>query len=346
MNYTLEPSKITKDLILSKIREETLMEHYLGIPVKKGLHKSPLRTDSTPTCAFYRNAKGDLIFKDFRGDFSGNFISVVMYKFNCSFYKALQIIANDFGIVSRKDIKVNKSKIKEYTNVEFKETKAAVIQIECKEYDKHELNYWGRYGITESTLKKFKVYSCKNVWLNNNLFHLQKTKQLVFGYYGGHKDELEQWRIYFPGRKKFKFISNWRKTQLQGARQLPKEGGEFLVITKSLKDVMTLYECGVPSVAPISENLFITDSQYERISKAFKNIILFYDNDLAGISNMNKIRKQYPVHVVFIPREFNVKDISDFYEKYGREKTLDLINQAKVHINGKKEKEIIEVQSN
>ena len=65
--YTLEPTKITKKLILSKIREETLMEHYLGIPIKKGIFRSPLRSDSNPTCAFYRNAQGDLIFKDFRG---------------------------------------------------------------------------------------------------------------------------------------------------------------------------------------------------------------------------------------------------------------------------------------
>lgn len=67
MVFTLEPINITKELILSKVSEETLMEHYLGIPVKKGLFKSPLRQDSKPTCAFYRNRKGDLIFKDFRG---------------------------------------------------------------------------------------------------------------------------------------------------------------------------------------------------------------------------------------------------------------------------------------
>ena len=55
MVFTLEPINITKELILSKVSEETLMEHYLGIPVKKGLFKSPLRQDSKPTCAFYRN---------------------------------------------------------------------------------------------------------------------------------------------------------------------------------------------------------------------------------------------------------------------------------------------------
>ena len=37
--FNLEPSeqKITKELLLSRASEETYMEHYLGIPVKKGL---------------------------------------------------------------------------------------------------------------------------------------------------------------------------------------------------------------------------------------------------------------------------------------------------------------------
>lgn len=67
MEITLEPIRVTKEMILSKVSEEQLMEHYLGIPVRKGLFKSPLRQDNNPTCAFYRNASGDLIFKDFSG---------------------------------------------------------------------------------------------------------------------------------------------------------------------------------------------------------------------------------------------------------------------------------------
>ena len=92
--------KITKKYLLERQTQETYLEYYLGIPVKKGLFKSPLRNDNSPTCSFYRNASGDIIFNDFSGLFYGNFISVVMYKYSCSYYKALQIIANDFVILS------------------------------------------------------------------------------------------------------------------------------------------------------------------------------------------------------------------------------------------------------
>lgn len=111
---------------------------------------------------------------------------------------------------------------------------------------------------------------------------------------------------------------------------LPKEGGEFVVITKSLKDVMCLYEYGIPAIAPNSENLFVTESQLNRLQAKFKHIILFYDNDLAGIQNMNKIRKKFKnLIVTFIPRSYEAKDISDFRKLYGHKKTLALIEDAK-----------------
>ena len=338
MQFTLGPTTVTKELILNSVSEETLMEHYLGVPVKKGLLKSPLRQDNKPTCAFYRNKKGDLIFKDFRGDFSGNFISVVMYKFQCSYRKALNIIANDFGIISRPKLQVNPPLIK-YTNKKFEETQEAIIQIEVKDFEQYELDWWLKFGVTRKILRKFRIFSCKNVFLNGNIFHLHKDKQLVFGYFGGIREDIERWRIYFPGNTKYKFISNWKSFRLQGAHALPKEGGEYLAITKSLKDVACLYSCGITAIAPISENCFVTEAQFERLSKKFKKIILFYDNDSAGITHMNKFRKQFPdVYVLWIPRHFGAKDISDYYKKYGREKTLNLIEQAKLKVNAEEER--------
>ena len=46
---------------------------------------------------------------------------------------------------------------------------------------------------------------------------------------------------------------------------------------------MTLYEFGITAIAPNSENLFVTPAQYEKLKTKFKNILIVYDNDLAGI---------------------------------------------------------------
>ena len=335
MKITLEPIRVTKELILSKVSEEQLMEFYLGVPVKKGLFKSPLRQDNHPTCAFYRNKNGDLILKDFAGFFCGNFISVVMEKFQCSFAKALQIIGNDFGIIHSKNLIVNKPKL-EYTGSVFKEQKSAVIQVEVREFQDYELSWWRSYGITKEILDKFNVYSCKNVFLNGNLFHLESKNQHIYGYYGGIKEGVEQWRIYWPNKKKYKFLSNWKSTQIQGAAQLPKDGGDYLVITKSLKDCMTLYSLGITAIAPNSENLFVTPAQYAKLKQKFKHIIVLYDNDLAGIQGLKRIKKEHPeIIVTFIPRKYEAKDISDFRKKYGKSETEKLISEAKKFYFGK-----------
>lgn len=116
------------------------MEHYLGLTPKKGLYKSTIRKDNKPTVSFYRNKKGELIYKDFGyPEHCGNFITMVMIKFGCSYGKALQIIANDFNIISRNNITVNKPLIK-YTEEKFEDSGASVIQVEIKEYTQKELD--------------------------------------------------------------------------------------------------------------------------------------------------------------------------------------------------------------
>ena len=116
---------------------------------------------------------------------------------------------------------------------------------------------------------------------------------------------------------------------IQGIHMMPKSG-EFLVITKSMKDVMLCYELGIPAIAPNSENLFITDSQWDNIVIKFKHIFLLYDTDLAGVQNSRKIKKKFPrIQVLLIPRKYKAKDITDLYKKLGTERILNLVDEAK-----------------
>ena len=324
LDFTFEP-KITKSYLLSHYSEETFMEYYLGVQVKKGLFCSPLRRDNNPTCSFYRNNSGELIFHDFSGAFYGNFISVVMQKYNCSYHKALNIIAEDFGL---KKTTTKKETFIAPATTKFQSSGPADIRVEIKEFTEKELKWWKDFGITKEILEKFHVYSCKNIFLNGELVNVSKNNNLMFGYYGGKKDKLELWRIYFPNRKTYIFLTNWPAKKIQGFNQLPKEG-KLLVITKSMKDVLCFYALGITAIAPNSENLFISDSVLENLKKKFKYIVVMYDNDQAGITNMRKIKKEHKdLLYYFIPRRYNAKDISDFYKMYGRRKTLEFIKES------------------
>lgn len=321
------PIILTKELIEKRVSQETLISTYYGVPMQKGLFKAKHRVDHHATVGYYRNSKGRIIVKDFGSDYCGDWIFVVMNKFCCSYERALMIAANDFGIQKFNDLP--KTPIKE-SKIVLDEKKEAIIQVEIRPFQQYELDWWAKFGITEKTLKKFKVFSCKNVFLNGNLFHIESKNQLVFGYFGGIKNGVEKWKIYFPGNRKLKFISNKDSSTLQGASNLPKKGGDVAIITKSLKDCMLLYELGIPAIAPNSENLFLSDEQLNKLKSKFSRILVCYDNDLPGIAGMRRIAKQHPeLKYLFIPRKYGAKDISDFYKKYGKEKTVSLIEETK-----------------
>jgi len=325
MNFSFEPNKLTKELILSRFSEEQLMEYYLNVPVKKGLFRSPLREDKKPTCSFYRNNSGTLIFKDFATGQYLDVFGVVQCMFNCNYFDSLKIIANDFGILTSNVFKKNHGKLNE-NPVKLEIKKSSKIQVEIQDFTELELKYWKKYGITIDILKHFNVYSCKHLFLNGQLVAKSQQHCPIFGYYGKKYQGIELWRCYFPKRTSFRFITNWPSKKIQGFDQLPKSG-DLLVITKSMKDCMSMYSCGITACAPNSENLFISDTVLDDLKKRFKYIVVFYDNDKPGIVNMNKIKKKHPeLHYFFIPRKYDAKDFSDFYAKYGREFTLNLIN--------------------
>jgi len=302
--------RVTKEFLLSKNTQETYMEHYLGVPVKKGLFISPsnLRSDNKPTCAFYKNDKGVLLFKDFAG-ITGDFIKVVMEIFNCSYHVALTTIANDFGYIKTKNYEIHPPKI-EYSGIDFKETTDTIIQNEIVPFSKKDLDWWEDFGVSIEELKLFKVFAVKNVFLNGYLFSSSSIKVPIYGYYGGKKDGKELWRNYFPTKTNYRFLSNWTNKCIQGLKQLPKEG-DLLVITKSLKDVMALRANGIYAIAPTSETVILDNNQMSKLKERFKKIILVGDNDLPGVKSLNKWKKKYPeLKVLFLRRKFS-KDISD-----------------------------------
>ncbi len=329
MEFQLEVTpKITKEFLFEHISQETIMEHYLGVPVKKGLFICPstIRKDTRPTCAFYKNSKGNLIFKDFAG-ISGDVTTIVMEIFQCSYYQSLRIIANDFGLIPYSKMEVNPPKM-QYTKTILEETQSAIIQVELKEFSEKELNWWEEFGISLEILKKFKVFSLKSVFLNGSYFTSSSDRTPIYGYYGGKNNKNEElWRIYMPTKIKYRFLSNWSSSLIQGVRQLPRTG-DNLIITKSQKDVMTLYNININAIAPISETILISKNKFDKFKKSFPNIICFYDNDLAGVKGAQKYKKEYNISCIFINRKY-AKDISDLWKKSNYIQRLEIEEELK-----------------
>ena len=324
MNFTFSP-KITRDFILDNVNEETIFCYYLELPeISNKLVVSKLRHDSHPTCSFFRGKSGRLYFKDFATGECFAFENVVMKKFNCGYHEALRIIAEDFGLIKGKHIE-SKPIIKQK---KFDGDKQTFIQIEAQEFSEVELQWWAQYGITKSILNKYRVFSCKTVFLNGSIFSQSTPKCPSYGYYFGKKEHIEQWKIYYPKRTDYRFIGNISTKTIQGYRQLPKSG-KLLVITKSQKDCMCLYSMGIPACSPQSETQFISDTILEDLKQRFERIVLLFDADLTGVHYTNVLRRKYDFLIpCIIPRRYDAKDISDFYKKYGRKQTIEFIKES------------------
>lgn len=328
---------ITKEFLQSKYSDETYFEHYLGFPVTKKLFTSVLRSDKKPTCSFYRNKNGDLIYKDFGTGDGFNFIGLVMEMFNLNYYQAITKIASDFGLIKTNVVSV-KAEIKESTN-KILDTGPTYIQVTTKPFSKEELDWWNKFGIEQELLDKYKVFSCEHVFINGRLSVSSTSNNYIFGYYFGTSNGRELWKIYMPLRKKFRFLNNISMDVLQGYEQLP-ESGPLLVITKSMKDSIVLNRLGIPAVAPNSEVLIISQEQMDEFHKRFKYIVFYWDRDYAGVTNLQKIRKTYPECAYFINPKNTAKDLSDCVEKFGlryvRDQIPKYLKQLQKYYNEKK----------
>jgi hypothetical protein len=320
--FSIEPI-ITKETLLKAYPEEQYMSFYLGVPITKRLFRSPLRVDHRETCSFYRNSKDELRYKDFGSGVNYNFIDVVMFRYNCTYHKALHIIATDFNILSVSKSGISPKKI--IYNGEFIEDKEPCdIKVEVKEFSVKELNWWGEFGINKELLKEGRVYSIKSVFINNVPAYFSSEKCPIYGYFLGHEEGKELWKIYFPTKTKYRFLLN--TSRIQGLHLLPKTG-DLLVITKSMKDVLTLKSLGINAIAPQSENSYPKKEQMDTLQKRFSEVLIWMDNDRPGLKCMNVLRKMYRVLFYWIPGNYKVKDISDFYKKFGEVKTKEFIKQ-------------------
>ena len=131
---------------------------------------------------------------------------------------------------------------------------------------------------------------------------------------------FNKFKIYRPlSDKSIKWRGNLGSLDIQGFEQLP-EKGNLLIITKSLKDVMVLYELGYNSIAPASESTVIPEIAMGNIKKRFKKIVVFYDRDATGMKFARKMVNQYNLDFMFIDKKHETKDISDFVKKFGIKK--------------------------
>ena len=290
--------------LLDKVDDYTIYSYYLG-PFKPGkLMNSPLRNDDKmPSFAIFATKDGSLLFKDHGTGVSGNALKFI------KLYRGIQTrdeLERELLRIVRK-VNPNLNAVTKTNGHLVTSGLPADIGIVRQAFTEVDKRYWKQFHISIDTLKHFNVFSIKYYLCNRVVRGTYKDDSPMYAY-----KVYDKFKIYRPLASKYtKWRTNLTNRHVQGLAELPNEGGNLLIITKSLKDVMCLYEMGFNAISPSSETTFIPDDILKSLRSKWKHIVILFYRDATGMKKAREYSKQYRMDAIFIHKKFKAKDVSD-----------------------------------
>jgi hypothetical protein len=191
----------------------------------------------------------------------------------------------------------------------------AVIQIKSRPWTWKDREYWEQFGISKQTLDMYHVKPISFYWINGQRYTAD-TFAYAYCEYGNRI------KIYQPlSNIEKKWFSNVRTQDIQGLYQLPIMGSR-VVLTSSLKDVMTLSELNIPAAALQSEMMMPSSKLIDLLKRKFDKVEVLYDNDFNNPDNpgqrmAKEICKEFGLTNIVIPEHYQAKDPSDLVFIHG-----------------------------
>lgn len=293
---------------------------------------SPLSQERVPSFAVY--AYGNRYrYKDFRLG-GGDIIQFVREKYNMDLRQAINKIIYDSGLSDKFKTELSypvRALVKHNKKISYTKPQ---IDIKSRNSTSYDLEFWNDFLITKETLNKYGVRPIEIIFINNAVIKAEKYAYAFREF----KDNEASFTIYQPFSEKKKWMKSHNHSVIYGWSQLP-ESGDTLIITKSLKDIMTIDSVsGIPVISLQGESVMPKDNIMKELKSRFKTIYLFYDNDFESKENWGrilgaKIADKFDIFRIEIPdditNKFKAKDISDLAkngDEYQVKKILDNLN--------------------
>jgi hypothetical protein len=308
----------TKNLIsdLTQVPRTWPFEYYLNLSEKLiGQDVKILSAfnskDKVPSMCIYFDVKSDYYkFKDFSSGYQGDSISLVMYLFSLKDrYAAANKLIQDYQRY------VTDNKIEHVLEIKAQD-KFKVIDYEIRHWNNLDQTYWTQFHIGSKLLEHYNVspleyFKMERTNIDGTVTVFTTQRNYLYGYF---RKDGTLYKIYLPRTPEKKFIKV--QNYIQGADQLTYTK-DYLVITSSLKDLMTFIKLGyknAEAIAPDSENSMISESVIEKLKTRYKAICVLFDNDSPGIVAAEKYKSKYGFKYVVFPVE---KDLSDAVKAIG-----------------------------
>lgn len=301
---------LNREELLKRVSMAEILNYYL--PGKGNKYKI--------LCPFHKDTRPSLHINLFKGSFQcyacnkgGDGIQYIIEKYGVNFVEALKIIANDFNLL---DLKNDRKPSLEFLGVS-KASKSCEIRIKTRTWSKRDVEYWKQFNISLELCKKYKIYPISHYWMiwENRTYLYEAKNELIYAY-----NIEDRFKIYRPfANKDNKWRSSLKRTDIFGLEQLD-YSRDFLIITKSLKDVACLESIGISSIAPQGESILLPEDLMNFLKSKFKKIYTLFDYDNSGIHLSWQMRKLYNTTPLFFMEKVwgrklgykGCKDVSEF----------------------------------
>ena len=297
-----------------------LKERLTGQDVKIKSMFNP--NERTPSMCIYTDKNNTYKYKDFSTGKGGSAIDLVKDLTHLSFHAACQLIIenyNDFVLHNNGGYDIEKFQ---------RASKYKVTGYKVRDWSTQDQYFWTQFHIGSKLLEEHIVKPLESYCMTKDDNELCINGLYLYGYF---KADGTLYKIYQPKTldKKFIKVSDY----IQGMHQCT--GEKYLIITSSLKDIMSIKSLKlkhIDVIAPDSENTMLKPEIMEELETKYKRIIILFDNDDAGIASMRSYKEKYPfVQLAVLPMSKDVSDsIKDFGPKEVRNRLVPILDKKLV----------------
>ena len=315
----------TKNLVhdIKDVPTSWIFEHYCKLREKLTGQDVKIKSlfnpkERTPSMCIYTNGHNTYKYKDFSTGKGGSGIDLIKDIKQLSFHKACQLVIenyNDFVLHNNGGYDVG----------EFKQqSKYKVTKWKLRTWTTQDQYFWTQFNIGSKLLEEHHIKPLEYYRMTKDDKELCIRGLYLYGYF---KADGTLYKIYQPKTLDKKFIKV--VDYVQGYEQIRKHSN--LLITSSLKDVMSIksLKLEIDVIAPDSENTMLKPDVMKELNKMFKNIIVLFDNDEAGIKSMQTYKEKYPfIEIALLPMSKDVSDsIKDFGAKEVRNRLVPILDK-------------------
>lgn len=274
---------------------------------------SPLNPEDTnPSMSlFYASEWKEYRFKCFSTGKGGSAVHLMQHVWGKSFSETAAQIESDYQKFLNEGKTLEFAEIKGSDNYTLTDFKVREL------WNQNDVEYWTQFEIGSEMLRWYNVWPLESYTMTRSISkeEFTVTGQFIYGYFD-QNGKLD--KVYQPKKKKMKFIKIPDNDSLfQGIYQAQAYPSDKLVITSSLKDVMTLAGLGlkVNFVAPDSESSLLNPDQLKFILGRYDSVAVYFDSDQAGRNAMEKYQDLYGFPSVYLPKAKDPSDVVKLFDQ-------------------------------